>query len=181
MSEAGEFGQSASVPGVTAPSRLGRGPGRRPSGAPPPLPRDLRRTGVGWLIGAVLAIVVTVLIFRNGVSGPAISVIVVDDTLVRWMSEIDVPGIHGVARIVSYAASWWFIEITIWLLTVAMVVFRRWRHLLIYLVVSQLAEFAARPAVRHGDPTTSIRCSSPAEAGRAGHCHRSTCCRSRGC
>jgi tRNA A-37 threonylcarbamoyl transferase component Bud32/membrane-associated phospholipid phosphatase len=117
-------------------------PRRRPSGAPPPLPRDLRRTGVGWLICALVAVVVAVLIFRNGVSGPAIGVIVVDDTFVRWMSQIDVPGIHGIARVVSYAASWWFIEITIWLLTLAMAVFRRWRHLLIYLLVSQVAQFA---------------------------------------
>ena len=34
----------------------------------------------------------------------------------------------------SYAGSWWVIEITVWLLTVALIVFRRWRHLLIYLV-----------------------------------------------
>ena len=57
------------------------------------------------------------LIFRNGVAGAAITVIVVDDTIVRWMSDIDLPGIDGVARVVSYAASWWVIEMTIWVLT----------------------------------------------------------------
>ena len=125
-----------------APSRAGRrAPRRRPSGAPPPLPHHLRTTGAGWLIGAVVAIAVTVLIFRNGVEGAAIPAIVVDDTVVRWMSDIDLPGIDGIARGVSYAGSWWVIEITVWLLTVALIVFRRWRHLVIYLVVSQLAQF----------------------------------------
>ena len=62
--------------------RSGHGaPMRRPSGAPPPLPRDLRTTGVSWLVAAVVAVVATVLIFRNGVSGAAINVIVVDDIL----------------------------------------------------------------------------------------------------
>ena len=115
---------------------------RRPSGAAPPLPRHLRRTGAGWLIGAVVAMVLTVLIYGNGVSGAAITARVVDDTIVRWVSGVDLPGIHGIARGVSYAGSWWVIEITVWVLTVALIVFRRWRHLVIYLVVSQLAQIA---------------------------------------
>ena len=123
----------------TRPGR--RAPRRRPSGAAPPLPRALRTTGVGWLVGAVVALVVTALIYRNGVRGVAITAIVVDNTVVRWMSDIDVPGINGVARGVSYAASWWVIEVTVWLLTVALIVFRRWRLLVIYLVVSQVAVF----------------------------------------
>jgi hypothetical protein len=85
-----------------SPGRPGRrAPRRRPSGAPPPLPRDLRTTGAGWLIGAVVAIVVTALVFRNGVSGAAITAIVIDDTVVRWISGIDLPGIDGIARGVS--------------------------------------------------------------------------------
>src|SRR4029453_1498022 len=88
--------------------RLGReSPRRRPSGAPPPLPFHLRRTGVGWLIAALVAVVVTLLVFNDGVSGTAIPVIGVDDAVVRWVSELGLPGIHGIARGISYAASWW--------------------------------------------------------------------------
>ena len=43
---------------------------------------------MSWLIGAAVAIVLTVLIFRNGVSGAAINIIVVDDTVVRWISGV---------------------------------------------------------------------------------------------
>jgi membrane-associated phospholipid phosphatase/tRNA A-37 threonylcarbamoyl transferase component Bud32 len=100
----------------------------------------LRTTGVGWLIAALVGVVATVVVFGDGVSGAAIPVIVVDDTVVRWMSDIDPPGIDGIARGVSYAASWWVIQITSWLLVVALIVFRRWRLLVIYLVVSQLAQ-----------------------------------------
>jgi membrane-associated phospholipid phosphatase/tRNA A-37 threonylcarbamoyl transferase component Bud32 len=126
---------------------------RRPSGAPPPLPRHLRTTGIGWLIGAIVAVVFTVVIFHNGVQGAAITVIDFDDSIVRWVSDVDLPGIHGIARVVSYASSWWVIELTVWLLPVALIVFRRWRHLLIFLVASQviqmvnerLYEFATLP------------------------------------
>jgi tRNA A-37 threonylcarbamoyl transferase component Bud32 len=106
------------------------------------LPRHLRRTGAGWLICAVVAIAVAAVIFRNGVDGAAISVIVVDDTVVRWMSNFDLPGLDAAARGVSYAASWWAIELTVWLLSLALIAVRRWRHLVIYLVVSQVAQLA---------------------------------------
>ena len=62
------------------PSRHVRGTRRRrPSGAPPPLPRHLRTTGIGWLIGVVLAIVYTALVFGNGMRGTAVTATVVDD------------------------------------------------------------------------------------------------------
>jgi hypothetical protein len=137
-----DLGQAKSgASGAKVPSRRGRrAPRRRPSGAPPPLPRHLRTTGAGWLIGAAFAIGVTVLIFRNGVRGAAITAIVVDNTVVRWMSDLDLPAIDGLARVVSYAGSWWVIEVTTWLLPVALIVFRRWRHLIITLVAAQLAQ-----------------------------------------
>ena len=131
------------VPDVerVAPSRQARASRRRrPSGAPPPLPRHLRTTGVGWLIGAIVAVVFTVVIYHDGVQGAAITVIDVDDTIVRWFSDIDLPGVDGVARALNAACSWWAIELTVWLLPIALIVFRRWRHLLIYLVASQVIQ-----------------------------------------
>ncbi len=162
MSEVGDpdlgpsrSGASGAAIDEVAPSRPGRrAPRRRPSGAAPPLPHDLRTTGAGWLIGAVVAVVAAALIFRHGVRGAAINVIVVDDTIVRWMSDLSLPGIDGIARGVSYAASWWAIQITIFLLDVALIVFRRWRLLVIYLVVSQLAQFVG---ARLYDLTTQPR------------------------
>ena len=97
---------------------------------------------MGWLVGAIVAIAYTALIYRDGVEGVAIDAIAVDDRVVRWISGIDVPGIDGVARAVSYASSWWVIESVSWLLIVALIAFRRWRHLVIYLAASQLAQFA---------------------------------------
>ena len=67
--------------------------------------------------------------------------IVVDDAVVRWVSELDLPGIHGIARGISYAASWWVLQIAAWLLVVALIIFRRWRLLVIELVATQVAVF----------------------------------------
>ncbi len=75
---------------------------RRPSGAPPPLPHDLRTSGAGWLLAAAVAVVAAALVYRHGVRGVAIPAIVVDDTIVRWVSGVDLPAIHGLARGVSY-------------------------------------------------------------------------------
>ena len=83
--------------------------------------------------------VVTVVVMGEGVSGAAIPVIVVDDTVVRWISDRDLPGIDGIARVISYASSWWVIQIASWLIVVALIVLRRWRLLVIELVAAQLA------------------------------------------
>jgi tRNA A-37 threonylcarbamoyl transferase component Bud32/membrane-associated phospholipid phosphatase len=121
----------------------GRSPRRRPSGAPAPLPRHLRRTGVGWLVAALVAVVVTLVVFGGGVQGAAIPIIDLDDAIVRWMSDLDGPGVETVARWVSYAASWWVLQTVSWLLPVALIVFRRWRLLLIELVASQVAQLVS--------------------------------------
>jgi tRNA A-37 threonylcarbamoyl transferase component Bud32/membrane-associated phospholipid phosphatase len=131
---------SVTIADQTPPSRVVRRvPRRRPSGAPPPLPRHLRRTGVGWLIAAAAAVVVTVLVLGGGVSGAAIPLLVVDDTVVRWVSDVNLPGIDGVARALNAAASWWVIQIANWVLIVALIIFRRWRLLVIALVATQVA------------------------------------------
>ncbi len=123
-----------------ASSRPGRrAPRRRPSGAPPPLPRHLRKTGIGWLVAAAVAVTITVLIFGDGVRGAAIPAIAIDDAIVQWMSDVDLPGIDGVARGVNYVASWWALEIGNWVLIGAIIAFRRWRLLVIAVVASQVA------------------------------------------
>ena len=89
---------------ASRPAVLGGVPRRRPPGAAPPLPRALCTSGIGWLVAVVVAIAVTGLSYRNVVRGAAIPATVVDNTVLRWISDIDVPGINGVARVVSCAS-----------------------------------------------------------------------------
>jgi hypothetical protein len=58
---------------------------RRPTGEPPPLPRHLETTGVGWLMAAVGLMAVSMLVFAGGRYGHGLSLTVVDDRLlVAW-------------------------------------------------------------------------------------------------
>ena len=61
---------------------------RRPSGRPPPLPHHLQATGIGWLIGFVLAVALSLVIFTGELRGPAVAVTVVDDAVVRWLAGL---------------------------------------------------------------------------------------------
>jgi tRNA A-37 threonylcarbamoyl transferase component Bud32 len=115
-------------------------PRRRPSGAPPPLPHHLRTTGLGWLIVLVAVVIATLVVFHDALHGAAIRATVIDDTIVRWVSSADAPGLYKAARIVSTLGSWWTIQSLSWGLLVALLVFRRWRHLLVMQIVIQLAQ-----------------------------------------
>ena len=52
---------------------------RRPTGEPPPLPRHLENTGVGWMAAAVGLVTLTLLVFTAGRYGRGISTTVVDN------------------------------------------------------------------------------------------------------
>src|SRR5947209_1069054 len=101
---------------------------RRPSGAPPPLPWELRRSGLLWagLAGAV--IVFWVIVFVTGLRPTAE---VLDRAVVREIAEFRTPSLTRVMR----AAQWLGADTTMLvaqlvILAVA-VAFRRFRHALV--------------------------------------------------
>src|SRR5215213_11326304 len=61
---------------------------RRPSGAPPPLPRHLETSGVGWLLAAVGLVAVFTVSFVASRHGAAIAVTAADDRVVGWLTEL---------------------------------------------------------------------------------------------
>jgi hypothetical protein len=72
-----------------SPGGVWRSPRRhRPSGQSPPLPHRLHTTGVGWLIWAVLLVVVSLLVFSGELRGPAVAVTAVDDAVVRRLAGL---------------------------------------------------------------------------------------------
>src|SRR4051794_31716074 len=122
-----------------APKQLRR---RRPSGAPPPLPHHINRSGLGWLLALLGVVVATIAIFRNGLHGTAIPVTVVDDTVVRLVGNVDAPGLFNTTRIVTaVGSSWPTIQIASFVIPVSLLLLRRWRHLLVTEIVIQLAIF----------------------------------------
>jgi membrane-associated phospholipid phosphatase/tRNA A-37 threonylcarbamoyl transferase component Bud32 len=107
---------------------------RRPSGQPPPLPHHLQTTGVGWLTAAVALVALSLLVFGDGLRGPAVAVTVVDDAVVRWLAGLHAPGLLPAMRGLAALGSWTAINLLLWGLLLALLIRRRLRHLLVFLL-----------------------------------------------
>jgi tRNA A-37 threonylcarbamoyl transferase component Bud32 len=124
---------------------------RRPSGEPPPLPRSLGRTGLFWLImvAYLVAVLIGVLAFE-----PLARVFERFDTeRLRWGAAIRAEWLTDAALGVSVLASRWTIRIIRWGTILVLIVFRRWRHLVVLIgavlvleiVAYQIGLYIARP------------------------------------
>jgi tRNA A-37 threonylcarbamoyl transferase component Bud32/membrane-associated phospholipid phosphatase len=126
---------------------------RRPTGAAPPLPYRLRTSGVGWLVAALVLVGLTLAIFARGLRGPAVAVTVVDDAVVRWLAGLAGPGLVAPLRGLARIGSFWVTYTVSYALVLALLVLRRWRHLLVFLAAQSacnltwglLAAIARRP------------------------------------
>src|SRR5919106_3969496 len=120
---------------VRSPRRRRGGP---PGGGAPPLPYRLQTSGIGWLVAAVVLVGLTLAVFARGLRGPAVAVTVVDDVVVGWLAGLVGPGLVGPLRGVARIGSWWVLYTAYFGLLLALLVLRRWRHLLVWLVAFQL-------------------------------------------
>jgi tRNA A-37 threonylcarbamoyl transferase component Bud32 len=111
---------------------------RRPTGAAPPLPYRLQTSGIGWLVAAVVLVGLTLAIFARGLRGPAVAVTVVDDAIVRWLAGLVGPGLVAPLRGLARIGSWWVLYTASYGLLLALLVLRRWRHLLVWWVAVEL-------------------------------------------
>jgi membrane-associated phospholipid phosphatase/tRNA A-37 threonylcarbamoyl transferase component Bud32 len=117
----------------TLPSRR-----RRPSGEAPPLPHHLQTSGVGWLVASILLVALSMAVFAGGLRGPAVTVTVLDDAVVRWLAGLDAPGLAGTWRALAFLGSWWVLNTLGFGLVLALLALRRFRHLIVVLIVAQL-------------------------------------------
>src|SRR3954468_11305472 len=120
-----------------------RGRHRRPSGEPPPLPHHLRTTGVWWLIVTIVAYVLAIICFAPGLKGVAVRVTVIDDAVTRFVSSIDVAGFAALMSAVNRFATWPVIVPGLYIVLLVQLVLRRWRHLVLTMIVYQLIGFVA--------------------------------------
>jgi tRNA A-37 threonylcarbamoyl transferase component Bud32/membrane-associated phospholipid phosphatase len=112
---------------------------RRPSGAPPPLPRHLETSGVGWLLAAVGLVAVLAVTFAASRHGAAVVVTAADDRVVRWLAELRSGWLAGVVAVAAFPATWLASKILAWCIVVPLLVFRRIRHLVVYVVALAVA------------------------------------------
>jgi membrane-associated phospholipid phosphatase len=129
---------------VTSPgTRRGRRR-RRPTGEPPPLPRHLESTGVGWMVTAVGLVTLTLLVFTAGRYGRGISFAVVDNGVVERLAAARTPGLTSLMRgVTGLLGSIWTIKVLAWSTLIVLVVYKRYRHLIVGLVSVQLAALLA--------------------------------------
>ena len=133
---------AAASPAVLGAAEVGRlSRRRRPSGRPPPLPHPLQTTGIGWLIGFVLVVGLSLVIFTGELRGPAVAVTVVDDAVVRWLAGLDGPGLSATMKVLAVPGSWPAITVLVWGLLLALIVLRRLRHLLVVVAAWTLQGF----------------------------------------
>ncbi|HEX6674589.1 MAG TPA: RIO1 family regulatory kinase/ATPase [Actinomycetes bacterium] len=111
---------------------------RRPSGEAPPLPHHLQTSGVRWLIAALALVALTIAVFARGLRGPAVAVTVADDAVVRWLAGLHAPGLAGTFRALALISSWWVLNGLLAGLLLALLVLRRFRHLIVVVVVAKL-------------------------------------------
>jgi membrane-associated phospholipid phosphatase/tRNA A-37 threonylcarbamoyl transferase component Bud32 len=122
--------------GVREAARLHRR--RRPTGEPPPLPHHLQTSGVRWLVAMVVLVAAAAAVFARGMRGIAVDVTVADVAVVGWLSGVDLPGFKGAMRGLVALSSWWVLYPVSYALIIALLVLRRFRHLVIWLVLSTL-------------------------------------------
>jgi tRNA A-37 threonylcarbamoyl transferase component Bud32 len=125
-----------------APTRASRR--RRPSGEPPPLPRQLNTSGRFWL--AMAGAVVVYLLVLGGVRGMIVTLDVAERPLLSGLAALRNGPTTVVARVVNDAISP-VILLTWWVSLAVMLIWRRWRHLFVWIgtmfLVSNLSALAA--------------------------------------
>jgi membrane-associated phospholipid phosphatase/tRNA A-37 threonylcarbamoyl transferase component Bud32 len=106
---------------------------RRPSGEPPPLPRHLNASGKWWLALSGAVIVAWIVVVATG----TVAVIdVIDTRILQAFSDIRSPVLTGVAEVAGVFGTARGIHV-LWLTNLLLlVVFRRWRHLFVWIGVA---------------------------------------------
>ena len=113
---------------------------RRPTGAPPPLPHPVSVTTRAWLVLAVVVLAGVVVI---SVRAPSLRLDnQVNTAVLRFFARARTPWLTGVARGISEAGSGWGATVAGLSAVVLIIVFRRWRHLLVLLCSLFLLQIA---------------------------------------
>jgi membrane-associated phospholipid phosphatase/tRNA A-37 threonylcarbamoyl transferase component Bud32 len=91
-----------------------------------------------WLVATVVLMVLAVVVFAGGLRGVAVDVAVFDAAVVGWLGGIDLPGFRGLMRGLAALSSWWVLNAVAYGLSLVLLVLRRFRHLILWLVVANL-------------------------------------------
>ncbi|MBV9951143.1 MAG: hypothetical protein JO291_04280 [Acidimicrobiia bacterium] len=133
---------------ITTPPRTGR---RRPSGTPPPLPRSIGTTGLGWIAATVALVIWMALAFH--VDGVGRATDRADSAVLRSVSHLRTPWLTDLMTGVARIGTGWGTSIIAAAFVLALLVLKRWRHLftffgalmVFYVIGAQLYHALPRP------------------------------------
>ena len=121
-------GDAAGAPVAVPPTVKQTRRRRRPSGAPPPLPRHLGRSGRGWLVALGLLLLWVIVVYWSSwarrITDRA------DTFVLRQIARLRTDWLTDVATAVDRAWGEWPVYFAVVALIVLLVVFKRWRHLI---------------------------------------------------
>jgi membrane-associated phospholipid phosphatase len=104
---------------------------RRPTGAPPPLPHPITVNTTAWLL---LAVIILAGAFLFSELTPWLRVGDGTSTwILRRLADVRTPWLTDVARSVNAVGSGWVVTVVAFSVVALTMVFRRWRHLLVFL------------------------------------------------
>jgi hypothetical protein len=86
----------------------------------------------------LVLVALTIVVFAGGLRGIAVDVAVADAAVVGWLAGIDLPGFRGLMRGLAAPSSWWVLNSVSYGLVIALLVLRRFRHMIIWLVLVNL-------------------------------------------
>jgi tRNA A-37 threonylcarbamoyl transferase component Bud32 len=113
---------SEAVPGT---ARTG-GLRRRPTGAPPPLPRKLGTSGKVWLgLSGLLAVALVAFVAR----GQPLLAAEFETGVLRSIASLRTDWLTSAMRVLAAIGSGWSISIVGWGMLALLITFKRWRHL----------------------------------------------------
>jgi tRNA A-37 threonylcarbamoyl transferase component Bud32 len=85
-------------------------------------------------VAALVLVGLTLAIFARGLRGPAVAATVIDDAVVGWLAGRVGPGLVAPLRGVARISSWPVLYAAYYGLLLALLVLRRWRHLIVWFV-----------------------------------------------
>jgi len=116
---------------------------RRPSGAPPPLPKHIGTTGTGWIVAVVVlggwlilgSISDRVIRFTNRV----------DAALLRQIARLRTDWLTDIADAINEAFSLWSVVVACVVLGLVLMVLKRWRHFFTFLACMVVLQLIGEP------------------------------------
>jgi membrane-associated phospholipid phosphatase/tRNA A-37 threonylcarbamoyl transferase component Bud32 len=114
---------------------------RRPSGEPPALPHELGRSGKFFL----LMVLYFILVITGFLLFPTLRGVFErwDHTRTMWITDLRSPGLTRLMLVVNGLAASWTIRVLRYSVFIGLIVFRRWRHLFVFLGAIILTEIVA--------------------------------------